>query len=80
MSAACASPGKKPTKPLLMEFIDARRLTGPSLLFDEPGSILDVSCSPEEAARLIPVWRANVQRMLAELDWITAVNNAPATK
>ena len=69
MSAGCASPGKKPTKPLPMEFIDARRLTGPSLLFDEPGSILDVSCSREEAARLIPVWRANVQRMLAELDW-----------
>jgi len=52
-----------------MEFLDARRLTGPSLIFDGPGAILDVSCSAEEADRLIPVWRANVERMLAELGW-----------
>jgi len=52
-----------------MEFLDARRLTGPSLIFDGPGSILDVSCSEEEADRLIPVWQANIERMLFELDW-----------
>ena len=52
-----------------MEFIDARRLTGPSLLFDLPGTILDVSCSPEEAARLAPVWEKNVRRMLAAIGW-----------
>ena len=37
-----------------MHFLDARRLTGPSLLFDLPGSILDVACTEEEAARLEP--------------------------
>jgi len=52
-----------------MEFLDARRLTGPSLIFDGPGSILDVSCSSEEADELIPVWRANIERMLSELGW-----------
>jgi cyanophycin synthetase len=52
-----------------MEFIDARRLTGPSLIFDGPGSILDVSCTPEEADRLIPLWQSNVSRMLEELAW-----------
>lgn len=52
-----------------MEFIDARRLTGPSLLFDAPGSILDVACSEEEAARLAPVWEKHVRRMLAEIGW-----------
>lgn len=52
-----------------MEFLDARRLTGPSLIFDGPGAILDVSCTAEEADRLIPVWQANVERMLAELGW-----------
>jgi cyanophycin synthetase len=52
-----------------MEFIDARRLTGPSLLFDLPGSILDVACSEEEAARLAPVWEKHVGRMLAALGW-----------
>jgi hypothetical protein len=52
-----------------MEFLDARRLTGPSLLFDGPGAILDVLCSKDEAQRLIPVWRKHVERMLAELAW-----------
>ena len=37
-----------------MEFLDARRLTGPSLLFDTHGSVLDVACSAEEAERLVP--------------------------
>ena len=32
-----------------MEFLDARRLTGPSLLFDVPVTILDVACSAAEA-------------------------------
>jgi cyanophycin synthetase len=52
-----------------MEFLDARRLTGPSLIFDGPGSILDVACSSAEADRLIPLWQANVERMIAELGW-----------
>ncbi len=55
-----------------MEFLDARRLTGPSLIFDRPGSILDVSCTAEDADRLIPVWQAKVERMLAELGWSKA--------
>jgi len=55
-----------------MEFLDARRLTGPSLLFDRPGSILDVGCTREEADRLIPVWADHVTRMLEELDWPSA--------
>ena len=52
-----------------MEFLDARRLTGPSLLFDGHGSILDVACSAEEAERLAPVWRRHVERMLEALGW-----------
>ncbi|NND35587.1 MAG: Mur ligase, partial [Gammaproteobacteria bacterium] len=55
-----------------MEFLDARRLTGPSLLLDRPGSILDVSCTRDEADRLIPVWADHVTRMLEELDWPSA--------
>lgn len=55
-----------------MEFIDARRLTGPNLLFDAPGSILDVACSPDEADRLVPVWADKVGRMLEALDWPSA--------
>ena len=52
-----------------MEFLDARRLTGPSLLFDVPGTILDVQCTGEESERLIPVWGKHVRRMLAKLAW-----------
>ncbi len=52
-----------------MQFLDARRLTGPSLLFDGHGSILDVACSDDEAERLVPAWRKQVERMLTELGW-----------
>lgn len=52
-----------------MEFIDARRLTGPSLLSDLPGSILDVACTEEEAARLEPVWEKHLRRMLDAVGW-----------
>jgi UDP-N-acetylmuramyl tripeptide synthase len=55
-----------------MKFLDARRLTGPSLLLDMPGSILDVQCSAGDADRLIPAWTDNVARMLEELDWPSA--------
>jgi UDP-N-acetylmuramyl tripeptide synthase len=52
-----------------MEFLDARRLTGPSLLFDGPGAILDVRCNQDEARGLIPVWRKHVEHMLSQLGW-----------
>ncbi len=52
-----------------MEFLDARRLTGPSLLADVPGAVLDVACTAADADRLIPVWTRHVERMLADLDW-----------
>ena len=52
-----------------MKFLDARRLTGPSLLFNLPGAILDVQCTADEAEQLIPVWEKNVRRLLAELGW-----------
>jgi UDP-N-acetylmuramyl tripeptide synthase len=55
-----------------MEFLDARRLTGPSLMFDGPGSILDVSCTQDEAEKLIPVWANHVASMLEALDWPSA--------
>ena len=52
-----------------MEFVDARRLTGPNAVFNGIGSVLDVSCTRDEAERLIPVWADNVGRMLEALDW-----------
>ena len=55
-----------------MEFVDARRLTGPNAVFDSVGSILDVACTADEAERLLPVWADNVARMLEALDWPSA--------
>ena len=52
-----------------MEFLDARRLTGPSLLADVPGAILDVACDAKEAEALVPVWTKHVERMLEDLGW-----------
>lgn len=56
-----------------MEFLDARRLTGPSLLADTPGAILDIACTPRDAERLVPVWTKHVERMLADLGWDDSV-------
>src|SRR5210317_2251192 len=55
-----------------MEYLDARRLTGPSLIFDGPACILDVACTPDEADTLVPVWANNGGRMLEALDWPSA--------
>ena len=55
-----------------MEFLDARRLTGPSLLFDEPAAVLDVRCTSTEAATFVPAWQARVEQMLAALGWAQA--------
>ncbi len=52
-----------------MEYIDARRLTGPSLLWNKPGTILDVRASDEETDKLIPFWESNIRRMLDAVDW-----------
>ena len=55
-----------------MEFVDARRLTGPNAVFNRIGSILDVACTPAETEQLIPVWADHVGRMLEALDWPSA--------
>lgn len=52
-----------------MEFVDARRLTGPSIIAAGPGSILDVNCTAEEAMPFAHAWKANVLRMHDALEW-----------
>ena len=52
-----------------MEMLDARRLTGPSLLFDRPAAVLDVAADEAELAAFVPRWEAAVRRMLEEFDW-----------
>ncbi len=52
-----------------MEFLDARRLTGPSLLFDGPAAIIDIACTADEGDRLAPAWRGYVECMHKTLGW-----------
>jgi UDP-N-acetylmuramyl tripeptide synthase len=52
-----------------MEYLDARRLTGPNVLWDKAGSILDVSCNPDEADRLIPFCESKLRLMLDAVGW-----------
>jgi UDP-N-acetylmuramyl tripeptide synthase len=52
-----------------IELLDARRLTGPNILFDEPGTILDVACGEADAARLAPLWERHARRAVAGLGW-----------
>ena len=42
-----------------MRVIDSRRLTGPSLLLDAPGAILDVQLDDRARDRAVPAWRAS---------------------
>jgi cyanophycin synthetase len=52
-----------------MELLDSRRLTGPNLLLDRPGAILDVSLSPEATGAAVAAWAAQVRRMLDAVGW-----------
>jgi cyanophycin synthetase len=55
-----------------MELLDSRRLTGPNLLLDRPGAILEVALSPEEAETAVAAWAAQVRRMLDAVGWTGA--------
>lgn len=52
-----------------MDRLDSRRLTGPSLLLDRPGAIIEVSLSPEQAAAAVAAWASQVRRMLDAVGW-----------
>jgi len=52
-----------------LEFLDARRLTGPNVLWNKSGAILDVICTPAEADQLIPYCEVQLQRMLDAVGW-----------
>jgi cyanophycin synthetase len=57
-----------PTSPA-MKVIDSRRLTGPSLLLDRPGAILDIGLEDLDASRAVPAWRQAVDRLLDAVGW-----------
>lgn len=49
--------------------IDSRRLTGPNLISQTQGAVIDVALGDTPAQRVIETWRRNVQRVLAAVGW-----------
>jgi cyanophycin synthetase len=52
-----------------MTVLDSRRITGPSLVLDRPGAVLDVRLDEREREQAIAAWRRAVQGMLDALGW-----------
>jgi cyanophycin synthetase len=52
-----------------MKLLDSRRLTGPNLLLDRAGAVLEVSFSPDETEGAVRAWRAQARRLLDAVGW-----------
>lgn len=52
-----------------MKLLDSRRLTGPNLLWDLEGAVLDVTLSEEEARPLTEAWVRQAGRILEAVGW-----------
>jgi cyanophycin synthetase len=52
-----------------MKLLDSRRLTGPNLLLDRPGAVMEVSLDPGEAEAVVVAWRKQARRMLDAVGW-----------
>ena len=52
-----------------MRCLDSRRLTGPNLLWDCPGAVIDVEFDNDENDMDINTWQSQVRRMMDALGW-----------
>ena len=52
-----------------MRVLDSRRLTGPSLVLDRPGAVIDLEVDPAGRGNAIGAWRDALARLLAEVGW-----------
>jgi UDP-N-acetylmuramyl tripeptide synthase len=52
-----------------MDFLDARRMTGPNVLWNKSGAILDIACTADEADQLIPFCEEHIRRMIDAVGW-----------
>ncbi len=48
---------------------DSRRLTGPNLICDEPGAVIDVALGDYSADEVIGAWRDHARRILDSVGW-----------
>lgn len=49
--------------------MDSRRLTGPNLLWDRPGAVIDASVRDADADQLLDAWARAARRMLDAVGW-----------
>jgi cyanophycin synthetase len=52
-----------------LKLLDSRRVTGPGLLLDGPGAVVDVALDAPTRDRAIEAWREAATRMLAAVGW-----------
>ncbi|HYU33095.1 MAG TPA: Mur ligase family protein [Thermoanaerobaculia bacterium] len=52
-----------------MKLLDSRRLTGPNLLQEQPGAVLDVALDPAEAEAVVAAWRERARALLDAIGW-----------
>ncbi|TDI76020.1 MAG: Mur ligase [Bacteroidetes bacterium] len=51
-----------------MELMDSRRLTGPNLVFEGPGALLDVQFDAADSG-VVDLWRSEMERLREKLGW-----------
>jgi cyanophycin synthetase len=52
-----------------MQLLDSRRLTGPNLLWDRPGAVIDVAFGDVPPSLVIGAWESEARRLLDEVGW-----------
>ena len=52
-----------------MKLLESRRLTGPNLLLDRPGAVIEVALEPAEAEAAVAAWREQARRILEAVGW-----------
>lgn len=63
-----------------MKLLDSRRLTGPNLLQERAGAVLDVALGPGEAEVAVAAWRERARALLDAVGWSseeTAIRHFP---
>ena len=52
-----------------MRLLDSRRLTGPNLLWEKPGAVIDVAFGDAPARLVVGAWEREARRLLDEIGW-----------
>ena len=74
MNAGCGSPTprKLTSTAMAREMRDSRRLTGPNVLGDLPGPVVDIALPDAEREAAVSTWESHARAVVAELGWSDA--------